>query len=355
MHYLISIGVILAITGIVLIYWLKDPLRQSDKLLIAILSAFVVKFLLDEVDLITGNPFIGGIAAVFGVSSIVTCGWYIKFITDSGSGFGWKEIRLYIPLIVLLGFIVTFMLAWPSSPHWLLFYNLVLWVMIGLIVYYFYFCIQMLRKHRRLIREYYSGQPGNITVNWIIVIIGIQITEFVLKGVLAHIPGPGIGANMQIITNEYCFIIETFLLVVLGIWQNSIPVLIGPAGEPGEEQPGAVLQGADLGRYQQKIEQFMDSQKPYLDPELTIEKLSDLTRIRKALLSQTLNKGLNKNFFTFVKEYRIRHVEQLLKNKTHGGESIMDIAYESGFNSKTAFNRAFKEVTGKTPTEYLGK
>lgn len=97
----------------------------------------------------------------------------------------------------------------------------------------------------------------------------------------------------------------------------------------------------------------MDEHKPYLDPELTIEKLSELTRIKKLLLSQTLNKAFNKNFFTFIKEYRVRHVEAELKNKSNKERTILDIAYMSGFNSKSGFHRAFKEVTGKTPTEHL--
>jgi hypothetical protein len=83
MHFLISIGIILAIIGIVLIGILKSPLKTSDKLLIAILATFVVKFSLDEVPLITGNHFYSGVfASLFGMSTIVTCGWYIKYITD---------------------------------------------------------------------------------------------------------------------------------------------------------------------------------------------------------------------------------------------------------------------------------
>jgi AraC-like DNA-binding protein len=136
---------------------------------------------------------------------------------------------------------------------------------------------------------------------------------------------------------------------VLGIWQKSIPVFI----PTHEDISRSALQADDLKRYQLKLEKFMDERKPYLDPELTIEKLSEETRIKKLLLSQTLNKGFNKNFFTFIKEYRIRHVEIELKNSGNHERTIMDIAYMSGFNSKTGFNRAFKEVTGKTPTEYL--
>jgi AraC-like DNA-binding protein len=349
MHYLILIGIILAAIGIVLICRLKAPLQLSDKLLITILFAFIVKFLLDGVMLMTRNEFIGGVAAVFGISSIVTCGWYIKYITNQDSKFGKKEFAIYLPLAALLLFIIVVLLLRPTGNHQAFYYNIILGVMTVVVIFYFSFCINMIRRHQRLIRQYYSGQSGNITVNWIIIIVAIQIAEFILKGVLAEVLDARTNTNTQIITNETCFIIETFLLVVLGVWQKSIPVFI----EPVDENIHGPLHEEDLNRYQQKLEKYMDDHRPYLDPELTIEKLSEITKIRKLLLSQTLNKGFNKNFFTFIKEYRIRHVEQILKSKTTGRSTIMDIAYESGFNSKTGFNRAFKEVTGKTPTEYL--
>ncbi len=348
MHFLISIGIILAIIGIVLIGILKSPLKTSDKLLIAILATFVVKFSFDEVSLITGNPLFSAIAAAFGISTIITCGWYIKYITDTETGFGIKQLYIYSPLVVFIAVLLAFFPSWVSQAG-STGYNIGMAMVLCLILYYFWFCIDMLRKHQQLIRENYSGAPGSITVNWMIIIIALQVAEFLLKGVLARFIVNYDNINLTIITNEYCFIIMTFLLVVLGIWQKSIPVFI-PAKE---EISQSALHGDDLKRYQLKLEKFMDEHKPYLDPELTIEKLGELTRIKKLLLSQTLNKAFNKNFFTFIKEYRIRHVEAELKNKINEERTIMDIAYMSGFNSKTGFNRAFKEVTGKTPTEYL--
>jgi len=348
MHFLTSIGIILAAIGAILIYILKKPLKTSDKLLIAILVTFVVKFSLDEASVITGNRLFSSVAAAFGMSTIITCGWYIKYITDTETGFGVKQLYIYLPLVVLLTLLFVFPTSLTSQTGSTGQY-ITLAVILGLILYYFWFCIDMLRKHQQLIRENYSGAPGSITVNWMIIIIALQIVEFFLKSVLARVVTSYSNADLNIITNEYCFIIMTFLLVVLGIWQKSIPVFIPTS----EDISLASLQSDDLKRYQQKLEKFMDEQKPYLDPELTIEKLSEEMRIKKLLLSQTLNKGFNKNFFTFIKEYRIRHVEIELKNKSNDERTIMDIAYMSGFNSKTGFNRAFKEVTGKTPTEYL--
>lgn len=346
MHYLISIGIILAITGAVLIYILKRPLKTSDKLLIAILITFVIKFSFDEVSVITSEFIYTAIAAIFGMSTIVTCGWYIKYLTDTETGFGPRQLYIYSPLLIVAVPMAIFFMRLTQST---LYYTLLSTVIIGLICYYFWFCIDMLRKHQQLIRENYSGAPGSITVNWMIIIIALQVSEFVLKGVLDHFVASVNTVNINIITNEYCFIIMAFLLVVLGIWQKSIPVFIPTS----EDISQSSLLSDDLKRYQSKLEKFMDEHQPYLDPELTIEKLSEEMRIKKLSLSQTLNKGFNKNFFNFIKEYRVRHVEAQLKNKGNEERTIMDIAYMSGFNSKTGFNRAFKDVTGKTPTEYL--
>lgn len=346
MHFLTTIGIALAAIGAILIFILKRPLKTSDKLLIAILVTFVVKFSFDEASLITGNQLYTVIAAILGMSTIATCGWYIKYITDTETGFGIRQLYIYSPLVIIAIALAIFLLfSVPATAY----YMATGVVMICLIFYYFWFCIDMLRKHQKLIRENYSGAPGSITVNWMIIIIALQIIEFLLKGVLARVITNYNNTDVNIITNEYCFIIMTFLLVILGIWQKSIPVFVPTSDEISQ----SALHTDDLKRYQLKIEKFMDEHKPYLDPELNIEKLGELIRIKKLLLSQTLNKAFNKNFFTFIKEYRIRHVEAELKNKSNEERTIMDIAYMSGFNSKTGFNRAFKEVTGKTPTEYL--
>ncbi len=227
MHFLISIGIILAIIGVVLTGILKWPLKTSDKLLIAILVTFVVKFSFDEVSLITGNHLYSVIAALFGISTIATCGWYIKYITNTEKGFGIRQLYIYSP-IVIIAIALAIFLQYPEQGT--VYYKGSEIVIICFIFYYFWFCIDMLRKHQKLIRENYSGAPGSITVNWMIVIVVLQIIEFLLKVVLDTVVTTNSNTNINIITNEYCFIIMTFLLVVLVIWQKSIPVFI-PANE----------------------------------------------------------------------------------------------------------------------------
>jgi AraC-like DNA-binding protein len=62
--------------------------------------------------------------------------------------------------------------------------------------------------------------------------------------------------------------------------------------------------------------------------------------------------SFNQNFRDFINKYRIEESKFLLKNKSNGNKTILEIAYEVGFNSKSAFNAAFKKFTGLTPKEY---
>uniref|UniRef100_UPI003218E5F0 helix-turn-helix domain-containing protein n=1 Tax=Chryseobacterium sp. TaxID=1871047 RepID=UPI003218E5F0 len=102
----------------------------------------------------------------------------------------------------------------------------------------------------------------------------------------------------------------------------------------------------------QRLLKFMETDSPYLDEELSLQKLSLLMNVSTHQLSQTINQGLNTNFYKFVNAYRIKEVKKKLKDPEFEKYSILGIAFESGFNSKSTFNKIFKEETGITPSEF---
>ena len=104
--------------------------------------------------------------------------------------------------------------------------------------------------------------------------------------------------------------------------------------------------------YATRITEFMESKKAYLDGNLTIENLSRELKIPKHYLTQVINENLNKNFYTFVNEYRVEEVKKKLLDPDCQNLTLLSIAYDAGFNSKTAFNTIFKKLTGLTPTQY---
>ena len=97
----------------------------------------------------------------------------------------------------------------------------------------------------------------------------------------------------------------------------------------------------------------MENKKPHRNPEITLKELADSLGMHPNHISQIINEKLNQNFYDFINNYRIKEAERLL---TSGSDlNILEIAFESGFKSKSTFNTAFKKHTGLTPTEYKKK
>jgi len=101
-----------------------------------------------------------------------------------------------------------------------------------------------------------------------------------------------------------------------------------------------------------KLQQFMMTEKPFLNPSLTIQDISNTIQIPTRELSILINHHLDQHFYDFVNSYRIEHAMEILKDATKSKVTILEILYEVGFNSKSSFNTAFKKHTGYTPTDY---
>ncbi len=101
-----------------------------------------------------------------------------------------------------------------------------------------------------------------------------------------------------------------------------------------------------------RIQQFMEQEKPFLNPDLNLTELSKMLKISAPALSEIINSGFNKNFNDFVNHYRVQAVQKMLEEGKQKHLSLLGIAMECGFNSKATFNRAFKRITNTSPSQY---
>ncbi|MBS1529441.1 MAG: ABC transporter permease, partial [Bacteroidetes bacterium] len=115
---------------------------------------------------------------------------------------------------------------------------------------------------------------------------------------------------------------------------------------PNPLSPEKLIQRGYWLRHQMKVNKF------YLDADLTLNALAKKLGISIHELSRIINTGLRKNFNDFVNEFRIQHVTRKMKDPAYDRLTLLGIAYDCGFNSKTTFHRAFKQFTGKSPAEY---
>lgn len=96
----------------------------------------------------------------------------------------------------------------------------------------------------------------------------------------------------------------------------------------------------------------METEKPFLDSQLTLGNLAKRLGVNTAVLSYAINSGFDKNFNDFVNEFRIAEVKNKMADGAAANSNLLGIAFDCGFNSKATFNRAFKKFTGVSPKEF---
>lgn len=121
----------------------------------------------------------------------------------------------------------------------------------------------------------------------------------------------------------------------------------------GKNWRSANLKPADSEKYIELIDELFEKKRVYRNPELTLDDVGALLALPPATVSQIINAQRRINFKSYLNRFRIGEIcRELIVRRDL---SILEIAFENGFNSKSAFNAAFLEITGMTPSQYRKK
>jgi AraC-like DNA-binding protein len=107
-------------------------------------------------------------------------------------------------------------------------------------------------------------------------------------------------------------------------------------------------------KFAEDLSSLMEEQRPFLRADLRLNDLAELVGLPPHQLSQVLNQELGQKFTHYVNGFRVEEAKKMLVARREE-ETILQIAFASGFNSKNSFNRAFKNITGVSPTAYLSQ
>ncbi|RVT79669.1 AraC family transcriptional regulator [Flavobacterium sufflavum] len=293
---------------------------------------------------------------------------YTKYITKDFNKFNPRDYLHAIPSIsLILVFLILKLQPENNSISAELFYEkykllrmIYGWIFISLITYYVIKALTIVIQFKKQIKDNYSFNSYKISLDWLFVMIILFVLLILLIIISSVLYEQG-----MINTKVYIFrhILELIHVYTLSIWGFHQKQLISGTqtdsdGESDFEEVSSGkyvksgLKKEDAKSYVENLIKYMDDSKVWKDSELSIAKLASQTSISKHQLSEVLNEYLGKNFYVFVNEYRIEYAKQLLMNKEYSNWSIIAIAYECGFNSKTAFNIFFKKYTQQTPSEY---
>jgi AraC-like DNA-binding protein len=218
-----------------------------------------------------------------------------------------------------------------------------------------------IRRHQARLHDIVSFTSEKMTLNWLKI---LSITFYVGYIVIFILGGIGIIAGL-IPFDPYIltFIFIAFFSFAYSFYAIRQPEMLDYPVVATTENDNVAQTGAEKyvksGLRKEQAEEYltillnyMDDEKPYLDGDLTIHDLSQKTGIPRHHITEVLNEKYSRNFFTFVNEYRVREVISRINDPKYQRYTILAIAFDAGFNSKSTFNTIFKTYTGNTPSEY---
>ena len=294
---------------------------------------------------------------------------YFYVASTLKASFKFKKIHLLhlIPVTLFITYRLVILFHDINSPGWDTGYNgdwelrfnqkygLVIENILNFTLHLLYlaFTFQLYYNYRQKIKQYFSN-TYRLELNWIRNFLVIFAFLFIYSNVQLVIDE---FINMSWVQKWYIQLFAAIAMVYLGIkayFTNikklheltfSIPQI-----------PEPTLQQKLSKSYEKEIAgllNYMNTEKPYLNPELTMPQLAGKLKMSPNELSETINQGLQVNFNDFINKHRVDNVKQMLLEPSSGQFSLLGIAFESGFNSKATFNRVFKKFTGASPSSFL--
>jgi len=232
----------------------------------------------------------------------------------------------------------------------------------------------LLRKYKNSVINFQSNIYSRVLNAYKVGII-ISLSSWSIGIVAVHLEMFGINPGVDLFVFVYlAFVIIIYLISILMIRSPEIFKLSeaelnarnnnfteteveseNRTNSDYSKKPDAVDQSEQdffLVDINEKLSVIMEKQKPYLNPDLSLQDLAKILDISRHNLSAVINNYRKMNFYEFVNSYRVEEVKQLMKNKQNQRDKVMNLAYDAGFNSNASFYRIFKNITGQTPTQF---
>jgi len=218
-----------------------------------------------------------------------------------------------------------------------------------------------IRNHQRHLRDLVSYTSAKLTLNWLKILSITFYSGYVIMFILGGIKIiAGLLPFDPYVMTFFFITIFSFAYSFYAVRQPEIlnfPTAVYEDDEiidtsTAEKYARSGLRPEQAEEYLTTLLKIMDEEKPFLDGDLTIHELSVKTGIPRHHITEVLNEKYGRNLFSFVNEYRIKEALRRMNDPKYQHYTLLAIAYDAGFNSKSTFNSFFKAYTGKTPSAY---
>jgi len=224
----------------------------------------------------------------------------------------------------------------------------------------------VLRRYRRRLEDNFSTLD-RINLRWLrnvlvgaMVLWGVAVAQSGLDALGIHLLDTGPSPVSVLL------VVFVYLIGYLGLRQpevlwppaGPVPSAPPPAGRDDMDPPAprkyrkSGLDPVRAATLQDELLALMDERKPHLDPDLTLQQLADRLDASPHNVSEIINSRLEKSFHDFVNEYRVGEARNLLADPARANHTVLAVALEAGFRSKSTFNKIFRRFAGVTPSEF---
>jgi AraC-like DNA-binding protein len=300
--------------------------------------------------------------------------FYCKYLIKSENEFARKDNLHLIPFGIYLIFVAKDLFKSTSelgailsetndtalSSEFIVFN----WIITIHVLIYVILSLTRIKKYSQSIRQVFSSIE-KIKLNWLLYItifIGVGIVVFLVENTFMM---SGYQLSEYYGLSNLIFCLYLIAIGYMGMLKSEI-FISDEFGETAHEinalekhDESKEKRYSKSGLTDERAEEilamlnnFMQTEKPYTDSSLTLNKLADLLNVKVHNLSETINTKLDQNFFDYINNYRVEEVKQLIKDPEKSNYTLLAIAMEAGFNSKSSFNAIFKKFTGTTPSEF---
>jgi len=331
----------------------KNQTGKGRTFIITILMFFSTTIILNEViRFVSGNNIdFSGSSGAFQLLLGPMIYFYVQSLIDSHFKHSHKDIFHFIPLILYIIFMITVHI-FTNLTQYVRLINQLIWILIIIQLFFYLFTVKkklVLFNHD--LKDNFADTK-NRDLGWLEFIFTSLCTITVFYAALI----PLSVHKIENVSRIHSLIMAAFILVLGYKTLIRKPVSLTAEHQLDSQKTQKVkyakskLPDEYSAYWTNKISTYIENEKVYLDPELTLGMLAERIGLPANHLSQIINTNLNTTFYDLINSYRIEEVKMLFLQKN--GNSILDIALAAGFNSKTTFNTVFKRTTEFTPKEY---
>lgn len=374
MIFVAGISIAFFISALILV---KKDKSKSDIILLfwMLLNAFhLILFYLTCYEAIYNYPYLLGLQFPFPLLHGVFLYYYVSTVTNQSPKKNWTIFLHLLPSLITYVYLIPFFRLTPDQKieifktggeTYEVFQQVLLYAVFISGVVYVIWSSKLLQNHKKRIRNEFSNIE-EINLKW------LQLLTY------------GLGAVWSLVIfsqNDVLIFIGVSIFVItvgfFGIQQKSIvtspevePIVAGtarveveqvsnveaPSIKPKVEKEKYIKSGLTESKSEElytSLARLIAEDKVYTSSELSLSELASMLDIHPNYLSEVINKKEGRTFYDYINAFRVEEFKRLIAIPENRQFTLMSIAYDCGFNSKSSFNRYFKKITGLTPSQYV--